>query len=217
MMLSLGFGHNQAPRRLLALGAHPDDIEIGAGGTILRLLESNPCVEVQWVVFAAGGPRVAEAESSAEAFLERARQPKIIVQQFPDGFLPYHGQEVKQVFEAIKSSYTPDLILTHFRNDLHQDHRLISELTWNTFRNQLILEYEIPKYDGDFGSPNVFVPLTQEACQQKVDILMRCFSSQRCKPWFTEDLFFSLMRIRGMEAASGSKYSEAFYGRKVVL
>src|SRR5579872_1241209 len=176
-MLTLGITSGRSPLRLLLLGAHADDIEIGAGGTVRRLIEEQPQVEVRWVVFSGEGERRAEAEASAAAFLEGVCEPKVSVEEFPDGRLPFHGEAVKQTFEEIKSAYSPDLILTHYRHDLHQDHRLISELTWNTFRNHLILEYEIPKYDGDMGRPGVFVPLSADICEKKIDIILDVFQS----------------------------------------
>jgi len=158
--------------RILCLGAHSDDIEIGCGGTVLRILEENPDAEVLWVVIGASGQRADEATASAKSFLARARQKEVIVKEFRDGFFPYIGAEIKGFFEELKRRCAPDLILTHCRNDLHQDHRLVSELTWNTFRNHLILEYEILKYDGDLGTPNVFVHLTESLARRKVGILL---------------------------------------------
>jgi LmbE family N-acetylglucosaminyl deacetylase len=203
------------PLQVLALGAHCDDIEIGCGGTIRDVVSALPA-EVTWVVLSARGARADEARSSAEEFLGAAAR-EIRLEGFRDGFLPYVGGEVKDVFEDLKSRLSPDVIFTHTRHDLHQDHRLACELTWNTFRDHLILEYEIPKYDGDLGAPNIFVPLTRTACQEKVDLLLSHFGSQRSKQWFTEELFFGLMRLRGMESASPSGYAEAFYGRKIVV
>ena len=167
--------------RILCLGAHSDDIEIGCGGTVLRILEENPDAEVLWVVIGASGQRADEATASAKSFLARARQKEVIVKEFRDGFFPYIGAEIKGFFEELKRRCAPDLILTHCRNDLHQDHRLVSELTWNTFRNHLILEYEILKYDGDLGTPNVFVHLTESLARRKVGILLDSFRSQLIK------------------------------------
>ena len=203
--------------RVLALGCHSDDIEIGAGGLLLRLLRSHPQVDVHWVVFSAPGPRRDEARASAEDLLEGAVSPFVETHDFRDGYFPYEGAQVKDVFEELKGALSPDLVLTHHRQDLHQDHRLICELTWNTFRDHLVLEYEIPKYDGDLGAPNVFVPLSEAACRAKVEVLTRHFRSQLDKHWFTEDLFWGLMRLRGMECGSPSRFAEAFHGRKVVL
>ncbi len=206
----------QRSLRVLAIGSHADDIEIGCGGTLLDLAETNPKLEVHWVVLSADEERAKEARSSAEAFLERAAETEIVVESFRDAFFPYGG-EVKEFFEELKTRITPDVILTHHGSDLHQDHRLVAELTWNTFRDHLILEYEVPKYDGDLGSPNVFVHLDEETCRRKVELILRSFPSQRQRPWFTEDLFLALMRLRGMESNSPSGFAEAFYGRKLVV
>src|SRR5882762_3339902 len=203
--------------RILCLGAHSDDIEIGCGGTVLRILEENPDAEVLWVVMGASGQRADEATASAKSFLARARQKEVIVKEFRDGFFPYIGAEIKGFFEELKRRCAPDLILTHCRNDLHQDHRLVSELTWNTFRNHLILEYEILKYDGDLGTPNLFVHLDEATCQRKIGTLMECFKTQQDKDWFTPDAFLSLLRVRGVESKAPGKYAEAFYCRKVAL
>jgi LmbE family N-acetylglucosaminyl deacetylase len=206
-----------SPCRILAIGCHADDIEIGCGGTILTFVEALPEVEVCWVVLSARGDRADEARKSAEAFLQGAARAEVIVHDYRDGFLPYSGGEVKQVFEDLKSSFAPDLIFTHYLDDRHQDHRLAAELTWNTFRDHLILEYEIPKYDGDFGSPNLFVALSESLAETKVRLLLEQFSTQRGRRWFTEDLFYAVLRIRGMESNSQSRFAEGFYGRKVAL
>lgn len=203
------------PRRVLALGCHSDDIEIGCGGTLLRLIELEPELEIRWIVFSAIGPRGDEARASAADFLRGAASSEVTTFEFRDGFFPANVAEIKERFEEVKAGFTPDLVLTHTRKDLHQDHRLICELTWNTWRNHLILEYEVPKYDGDLASPNVFVELSEELCRRKTELLERHFASQRGKHWFDEDLFRSLMRIRGME--SGTRYAEGFYGRKLLL
>jgi LmbE family N-acetylglucosaminyl deacetylase len=206
-----------SPCRILAIGCHADDIEIGCGGTILTLIDSLPSVEVCWVVLSARGERADEARRSAEAFLDGAARAEVIVHDYRDGFLPYSGSDVKQVFEDLKPRFVPDLIFTHYLNDRHQDHRLAAELTWNTFRDHLILEFEIPKYDGDFGSPNVFVSLSEAVAAEKVELLLEHFQTQRDRRWFTEDLFYAVLRIRGMESNSESRFAEGFYGRKVVL
>ena len=197
------------------MGAHADDIEIGAGGTILRLLHEHPGASVHWVVFSARGPRQIEAERSAALFLEQARARTVVTLDFRDGFFPYHGEAIKEAFEALKTEVDPDLILTHASDDAHQDHRLINSLTWNTFRRHSILEFEIPKYDGDLGRPNVFVTLAPETCQRKIDHLMAAFSTQAGKHWFTDETFRSILRLRGIEC--GSDYAEAFFGRKLLL
>jgi LmbE family N-acetylglucosaminyl deacetylase len=210
-------GHRDAPRRVLVIGAHADDIEIGCGGTILRLIESWPHLEICWVVLSGGPERSAEAKASARRFLEGAAGQQVILQHFRDGYFPYDGAGVKDFFEALKTQVKPEIIFTHRREDVHQDHRLVSELTWNTFRNHLILEYEIPKYDADLGWPNIFVELNAEICRRKTCALLEGFPSQRSKHWFTEDLFLSVMRLRGMECGSPTRFAEGFCGRKVLL
>ena len=204
-----------APLKILCLGAHADDIEIGCGGTILQLAAQYPGTTFQWVVFSAIGVREAEARCAARLFGGAAIQP--LLKTFPDGFIPFVGADVKTVFEELKLSVLPDLIFCPWREDAHQDHRVVSELTWNTFRNHLILEYEIPKYDGDLGRPNVFVPLEADLYQKKIQHILNIFQSQRTKRWFDEGTFLSLMRIRGMECNAPSGYAEAFHCRKLVL
>jgi LmbE family N-acetylglucosaminyl deacetylase len=218
-MLPLRFetGSSEGALSVLALGAHSDDLEIGCGGTLLRLAETHPDADVTWVVLSGNGARGDEARGSAEQFLGGFRSSRVLVESFRDGFFPYCGAEVKDYFEDLKQQHAPDLVLTHQRADLHQDHRLVSELTWNTFRNHLILEYEIPKYDGDLGSPNVFVHLSESISSRKITTLLEHFASQRDKRWFTEDLFRASLRIRGMESNSPTGYAEAFYCRKLVL
>jgi LmbE family N-acetylglucosaminyl deacetylase len=206
-----------APPRILCLGAHCDDIEIGCGGTVLRLLREHPGAEVLWVVFTSNPARKAEAEACAARFLEGAGRREVRVHAFRDGFLPWNGAEVKDAFEALKPAMVPDLILTHYRHDLHQDHRLVSDLTWNTWRNHLILEYEIPKWDGDLGVPNFFAPLPEDLVGLKVKHLMEGYPTQAGKSWFMEDTFLSLLRLRGMECNSPSRYAEAFHCRKAVI
>ena len=205
------------PFSILCLGAHSDDIEIGCGGTILGLLARNPNVSVHWVVFSAEGARRSEALESARRFLRLAQSKTMLVKRFRGSFFPYVGSKIKETFEELKQACKPDLVLTHYRRDLHQDHRVISDLTWNTFRDHLILEYEIPKYDGDMGIPNVFVPLDEKTCRAKVRHLLESFQTQRSKHWFTEDTFMSLLRIRGIESGPHATYAEAFYCRKLVL
>jgi LmbE family N-acetylglucosaminyl deacetylase len=217
MMLTLDLAGKDAPLEVLCLGAHADDLEIGCGGTVLRLAESRRAAAVTWVVFSAAGERQGEARESAEMFLARAKAKDVVVRQFRDGFFPYHGAEIKEYFEELKRRVSPDVIFTHHRNDLHQDHRLISELTWNTFRSHLILEYEIPKYDGDFGSPNVFIDLDESLCRRKVQAILGLFRTQTRKHWFDEELFMAVLRLRGMECGAAEKYAEAFYCRKAVL
>lgn len=202
---------------MLCLGAHCDDLEIGCAGTILKLIEEPNPPAFTWVVFTSDVGREAEALKSAEALLHRASGARIIIQKFRDGFLPYEGGVVKETFEELKTEVSPDLILTHYRDDLHQDHRLISELTWNTFRDHLILEYEIPKYDGDLGTPNVFVPLDDSLARRKIEAIMTGFPSQAAKRWFDAETFRSVLRLRGMECNASDNYAEAFYCRKLVI
>jgi LmbE family N-acetylglucosaminyl deacetylase len=216
-MLALKFLQNGAgPLKILCLGSHSDDIEIGCGGTILQLLSRVRELDIIWIVFAASSEREREARNSAALFLSRAKRKEVIVKHFRDGFFPFEGAQIKDYFEELKGT-SPELIFTHNRKDAHQDHRLIAELTWNTFRNHLILEYEIPKYDGDLGQPNLFVPLDQELYQEKIRYLMDAFDTQRAKPWFEKETFLALMRLRGMECVAPSGYAEAFYCRKLVL
>jgi LmbE family N-acetylglucosaminyl deacetylase len=203
--------------RILCLGAHSDDIEIGCGGTVLSILEENDSVDVRWVIFSASEERSHEARNSAAAFLRKARRQEVAVKSYRDGFFPFVGAAIKEDFESLKLEFQPDLVFTHFRDDRHQDHRLIADLTWNTFRDHLILEYEIPKYDGDLGQPNVFVPLAESICEQKIRLLLEGFPSQQPKSWFDEQTFRALLRLRGMEANSRTRFAEAFYCRKAVL
>jgi LmbE family N-acetylglucosaminyl deacetylase len=215
-MLSFAIGNKQQPlRRVLCLGAHCDDIEIGCGGTLLRLQEQNPRLEFYWMVFSSTQKRKREAAKSAQLFLRSAATSRVVFKNFRDSYFPFQGARIKDSFEVLKKSFAPDLIFTHCRGDLHQDHRLICELTWNCFRNHMILEYEIPKYDGDLGSPNLFIGLTESLCRQKMDILMRCFESQKGKQWFTEDTFRATLRLRGIESNAPEKYAEGFYCRKL--
>jgi LmbE family N-acetylglucosaminyl deacetylase len=203
-------------RRILCLGAHSDDIEIGCGGTVLRLTEENPKLEFFWVVFGASSVRKHEALQSAQLFLQNAKNFRIVVKGFRDSFFPYQGKAIKEFFASIAKRFRPDLILTHYRDDLHQDHRLISDFTWNHFRDHFILEYEIPKYDGDLGSPNFFVALDEATCKKKTQYLLSAFTSQCGKHWFTDDTFRALLRLRGLESNSETRYAEAFYSRKML-
>jgi LmbE family N-acetylglucosaminyl deacetylase len=205
------------PLRLLAIGAHSDDIEIGCGGTILKLIEDGSVSEVCWVVLTGETTRAAEARRSADALLGDIPAKRVLLKDFRDGYFPYDGAEIKAFFEELKGEVSPDLILTHQRSDLHQDHRVTCELTWNTFRDHMILEYEIPKYDGDMGRPNLYVGLDEQLCRKKIDHLMAHFGSQLSKRWFKEELFSGLLRLRGMECNSATSYAEAFYCRKAML
>jgi LmbE family N-acetylglucosaminyl deacetylase len=215
-MQSLQLQAGSQPLRVLCVGAHSDDIEIGCGGLILQLLRGKRPVDVDWVVFSAHGPREAEARKGAQLFLRGARKSRVVIHHFRDGFFPYDGAQVKEAFETLKTS-KPDLVLTHYRHDRHQDHRVLSDLAWNTFRDHLVLEYEIPKYDGDLGSPNCFVPLDRAVYERKVKNLQTVFGTQRGKHWFDVDTFRGLMRLRGVESRARSGYAEGFYGRKTVL
>lgn len=202
---------------LLCLGAHSDDIEIGCAGTILRLIDELAVERIIWVVLSGNDERGVEAERSARRLLDGRCKLELHLQRFRDGFFPYEATPIKEFFEFLKANTQPDLILTHYRDDRHQDHRLTSELTYNTFRSHLILEYEVFKKDGDLGRPNTYVSLPEETVQRKVELLMEGFGSQRDKTWFSEDAFFGLMRLRGIEGCAPSGYAEAFYGRKIVI
>ncbi len=213
-MLSSGFGH---VRTVLCIGAHPDDIEIGCGGTLLRLLEEQPDVAVHWIVLSGDETRAAEAKASARAFLDGAYSASIVLETFRDALFPYDGEAIKSVLRRISEDVAPDVIFTHRRDDLHQDHRLVAEFTWNVFRDHLIVEYEIPKYEGDLGHPNLYVSLDEDVCRRKVDMIVGSFRSQASKPWFSADTFWGLLRIRGVECNSPSRFAEGLYCRKVVL
>ncbi len=189
---------NGRPLSVLCVGAHSDDIEIGCGGTVLRLIEDFGNVAFWWIVFSSDAKRKLEAEESADAFLQGSSQKTVLVESFRDGFFPYAGSEIKQYFEQLKRSVSPDLVFTHHRFDLHQDHRLLSELTWNTFRDNAILEYEIPKYDGDLGSPNVFSYFSKSIGTRKVSYILKYFRSQRSNHWF------KWRSVSGYAPASGS-------------
>ncbi|MBC8123803.1 MAG: PIG-L family deacetylase [Gemmatimonadaceae bacterium] len=217
-MLSLSFSKKaEETYRVLCLGSHCDDIEIGCGGTILKLIEDYPRIEFYWVVFSSNEERAQEALQSANLFLKEASRKQVIIKNFRDSFFPFVAVEIKEYFESLKQEITPDLILTHYRQDLHLDHRLISELTWATFRDHLILEYEIPKYEGDLGQPNFFVPLDKQYCQRKAQYILSIFKTQQEKRWFSEDVFLSLARLRGIESNAPGKYAEAFYCRKLTF
>jgi LmbE family N-acetylglucosaminyl deacetylase len=208
--------NSEKPLDVLCIGAHSDDIEIGCGGSVLRLKQMFPDVRFTWIVFSACGERRDEANKSAELFTA-GRDRRIALYDFRDGYLPHTAGEVKDVFEQLKKEIAPDLIFTHWNGDAHQDHRLLNELTWNTFRNHMILEYEIPKYDGDLGRPGVFLELDQAVCEEKLGYVFECFKSQIGKHWFDRDTFLGLMRLRGMESCAGSRHAEAFYCRKLVI
>lgn len=213
-MLSQGF---QSIRRVLLLGAHADDIEIGCGGTLLRLLEERPEVEITWVVFSGEGPRRAEAEKSAALFLQEAANPRVEIFDYPDRLFPTAWQEIKERFDLLRASFAPDLILTHRRDDAHQDHRAIAELTWCTFRDHWIWEYEIPKYEGDLGAPNLYVPLSAAVLRRKIAHLQEAFPTQAHKPWFLPETFSGLAHLRGLECRAADSVAEGFYCRKLVF
>jgi LmbE family N-acetylglucosaminyl deacetylase len=204
-------------RRVLCLGAHSDDIEIGVGGTLLRLAELASDMEIWWVVFSAPGARAEEARGSANEFLSEVARKQVRIGSFRESYFPSEWPSIKQWFEEIKAQFDPEIVFTHYRDDRHQDHRVLSDLAWNTFRHHLILEYEILKYDGDLGSPNVFVPLSEELGARKIELLLKHFQTQSTKHWFTRDTFEAIHRIRGIECASASGRAEAFYCRKLVL
>jgi LmbE family N-acetylglucosaminyl deacetylase len=204
-------------RRILCLGAHSDDIEIGIGGTLLKLAALNPDIEICWVVFSAPGPRAEEACRSADDFLRGVGRKQIRIGSFRESYFPSEWPSIKDWFEEIRTNFDPEFVFTHYREDRHQDHRVLSDLAWNTFRNHLIFEYEILKYDGDLGHPNVFIPLSEQLCARKIDLLLEHFQTQTTKHWFTRDTFEAMHRIRGIECASASGRAEAFYCRKLVF
>ena len=205
------------PYRLLVLGAHPDDIEIGCAATLMRLVADHPSARLRWVVFSGEDARADEARRSADALVGDPARVALTLHGYRDGFFPYDGASIKEAFVAIKGSFEPDLILTHRLEDAHQDHRLIAELTWQTFRSAMILEYEIPKYEGDLGRPNLFVTVSPDLADRKVQHLLTAFPSQRDRRWFSEDLFRATLRLRGIECASPSGLAEGFTCRKVTI
>jgi LmbE family N-acetylglucosaminyl deacetylase len=217
-MLRVQFQANkQEGCKILCLGAHSDDIEIGCAGSLLKFIEEYNALTVRWVVFSAQADREEEARNSANTLLEKASDKIVVLKNFRDGFFPFIGADIKEYFEELKQTYKPDLIFTHYRGDLHQDHRCIAEITAETFRDHLILEYEIPKYDGDLGTPNVYVCLSEILCRKKVEHVLEYFPSQGKRRWFEAETFWSLLRLRGMESNSVSRYAEAFYCRKLIL
>ncbi|MGZ3809775.1 MAG: PIG-L deacetylase family protein [Bacteriovorax sp.] len=216
-MLKLNFLNKNQELKVLCLGAHPDDIEIGCGGTILRIIEEGPRTQFYWIVFSGNQKRCREAALSADYFLKDAQIKRVDIQEFKESFFPFIGAKIKDYFEKLKTEFSPDMILTHCSNDAHQDHQVISKLTWNTFRDHLILEYEIPKFDGDLGNPNFFSHLNESQVERKINYLVDAFQSQKEKPWFDEETFRSILRIRGVESNSQSKYAEAFFCRKCVI
>ena len=215
-MLTLDFFKNNK-LRVMCLGAHPDDIEIGAGGTILRIIDEIPETEFCWTVFSGNKKRSREALESANLFLKNSKVKNIQVHDFKESYFPFVGSGIKDFLEKLKTVFSPDIVFTHYRGDAHQDHRLISNLTWNTFRDHFILEYEIPKYDGDIGRPNFYAYLSESQVQTKIRYISDSFQTQKEKQWFTEDTFKAILRIRGLESNSTSKYAEAFFCRKIVI
>ena len=215
-MLELRLAPRAGRLRALFLGAHCDDIEIGCGGTVLELARRQPALAAHWVVLSATDDRAKEAERSAARFLSGVASTELVVERFRDGYLPYEGARVKDFFEGLKARLDPDVVFTHHRGDAHQDHRLVSELTWNTFRDHLILEYEIPKYDGDTGAPNAFVPLDEATAEAKVRHVLESYASQAARPWFTAETLLATMRLRGVQARA-PRYAEGFYAHKLVL
>ncbi len=206
-----------APLRVLALGAHADDIEIGCGGTILELAKAHPDLKIHWAVFGSNPTRAAEARACAALFLRDVHDRNVVIRAHRDGFFPAEWVAIKEEFEEIHREFEPDVVFTHYRDDRHQDHRVLSDLAWNTFRNHLILEYEVPKYDGDLSSPNFFVPLSEASSAAKVKYILESFHSQSTKHWLTEDTLTALLRLRGIESGGASRHAEAFYCRKVLL
>jgi len=202
---------------VLCLGAHSDDIEIGAGGTLLSWLDQGIRLDVHWCVLGGADERGREARASATELLETTAGRTIEIMNFRDGFFPEQGEQIKSWFESLKGRVNPDVILTHRRDDAHQDHRQVNRLAWNTFRDHLILEYEIPKWDGDMGRPNTYMPVSESVIQRKVNLLMAHFGSQRSKHWFDAETFFGLARVRGMECRAPERYAEAFIARKLSL
>ena len=202
---------------VLCLGAHSDDIEIGAGATLLSLIDRGVLIDVYWCVLSGSGEREKEAGGSAAEFLKGAMKKQVEIMSFQDGFFPEHGKAIKSWFEALKLRVNPDVIFTHYRDDAHQDHRQVSWLTWNTFRDHCIFEYEIPKWDGDMGQPNLYVSVSTAALNRKIELLNAHFASQRSKQWFDSETFLGLARLRGLECHAPERYAEAFFARKLRL
>jgi LmbE family N-acetylglucosaminyl deacetylase len=217
MSLRVALGDKGAPLAILCLGAHCDDVEIGCGGTVLRLLAERPGSTVHWVALASTPEREQEARASAALFLADAARSEVVVKTFRDGYFPFAGAEIKDFFEATRRTVRPDLILTHHRADRHQDHRFVAELTWNTFRDHLIAEYEIPKYEGDLATPNLYVPLTKALAQRKIDAVLRSFKSQEKRSWFRAETFEAVLRLRGIECNAPEGLAEAFHVGKLVV
>jgi len=216
-MIKLKISDTTETLKILVLGAHCDDIEIGCGSTLLKLLDDYPDAEVFWVIFSSNSVREAEARNSAQSYLCNHPGSSVEINNFRNGFFPYVAADIKEYFEALKAKFEPDIIFTHYIEDKHQDHRTISELTWNTFRNHVVFQYEIAKYDGDLVTPNLYAAADDVYVKRKIDLLVKHFSSQSDKHWFTQDLFKALMRIRGIECASESGFAEGFHARKLLF
>lgn len=217
-MRALQFARPGDRLSVLCLGAHSDDIEIGTGATLLSMMDRGIHLELHWCVLSGGGgEREREAKASAADFLSKAASAHIEVMPFKDGFFPEQGDAIKSWFEMLKARTNPDLILTHYRDDAHQDHRQVCRLTWNTFRDHCVLEYEIPKWDGDLGQPNLYIPASAEVLQRKIELLNLHFGSQRSKQWFDSEVFLGLARLRGMECRAPEHYAEAFFARKLTV
>ena len=210
------FSENKSPR-VLCLGAHSDDIEIGCGGTILKLAKETPGAFFYWSVLSGNKDRAQEARESATTFLSPIQKKTVDIQDFRESYFPFIGAEIKDHFEKIKNNFAPDIIFTHYTNDAHQDHQLVSKLTWNTFRDHFIIEYEIPKYDGDLVTPNLYSHIDSSFVEKKLDLICTFFKTQKERPWFSKETFRSIMRIRGVECNSPSGYAEAFHSKKAVL
>jgi LmbE family N-acetylglucosaminyl deacetylase len=208
---------NKSSPKILALGAHCDDIEIGCGATLLKLIDEYPNAEILWVVFSSNEKREAEAQKSAQIYLENHCNSRIEIKNFRNGFFPYVAKDIKEYFETLKTSFEPDIIFTHFLKDRHQDHRTIAELTWNTFRNHMILQYEILKYEGDLKTPNLYSVINEDYVERKINLLLSCFKSESDKHWFTKESFSALMRIRGVESGGVTGYAEGFHADKFIF
>ncbi|TPI81969.1 PIG-L deacetylase family protein [Mesorhizobium sp. B2-8-9] len=216
-MKGLGLARRGEELSILCLGAHSDDIEIGAGGTILTLIATGVKLHVHWCVLSGGRQRSDEARASAEAFLDGSSSYKVDVADFEDSYFPAHSRSIKHWLIDVRSRIDPDVVLTHARFDAHQDHREINQLTWNVFRDHLVLEYEIPKWDGDLGQPNAYVPLAADVLERKIELLHQHFGTQRSKDWFDRDTFVGLARLRGMECRAPEHFAEAFTVRKAKI
>jgi LmbE family N-acetylglucosaminyl deacetylase len=212
-VLTPTFGNLAAGSTVLCIGAHCDDIEIGCGATLRRIARDNPACRIVWAIFAGNETREHESRAAAQALLGEQRA-QLQFMKFRESHFPSQFDAVKAAMESLKG-LQPSVVFTHYLHDRHQDHKLLAELTWNTFRNHLVLEYEIPKFEGDLGAPNVFFEASHEDTEHKINMLMSCFASQLSRSWFTPDTFRALLRIRGIECVAGSGYAEAFHGRKL--